>query len=282
MNTPGTIDRDEIGTLALTVLVGVAAAGLPFLIAFVRVLGVGLRTKTEGATGVVVVSGKRLVEDRPDRDYRARLETAARVAAVSSGRILILAGRIGAASITEALAGGRMLRKLPGGLGPCIMLEQTSHDTLTNLLPLPRRDLWDTRHYRSIWTGEKLPRWHPLFPRVAMVRTSWGCRMKCSFCIVPHLCGGIHRTRPVQSGVDEIASLDVDHVYFCDDENFIDEPFAWALAEALDARGVKKRYFPWTRTTTVNRSPELLRRWREIGLDARSAPVALPRSSARA
>ena len=136
------------------------------------------------------------------------------------------------------------------------------------LLPLPRRDLWDGRHYRSIWTGEKLPRWHPLFPRVAMVRTSWGCRMKCSFCIVPHLCGGLHQTRPVEAVVEEIASLEADHVYFCDDENFIDESFAWALAEALAARGVKKRYFAWTRATTVNRSPELLRRWREIGLDA--------------
>jgi radical SAM superfamily enzyme YgiQ (UPF0313 family) len=135
-------------------------------------------------------------------------------------------------------------------------------------LPLPRRDLWDTRRYRSVWTAERLPRWHPLFPRVAMVRTSWGCRMKCSFCIVPHLCGGRHQPRPVASVVEEIASLDADHVYFCDDENFIDEAFAWELADALAARGVQKRYFAWTRASTVNRSPELLRRWREVGLDA--------------
>jgi radical SAM superfamily enzyme YgiQ (UPF0313 family) len=71
----------------------------------------------------------------------------------------------------------------------------------------------------------------------------------------------------VESVVDEIASLDADHVYFSDDENFIDENFAWELADALAARGVKKRYFAWTRATTVNRSPELLKRWREIGLD---------------
>ena len=31
---------------------------------------------------------------------------------------------------------------------------------------------------------------------------------------------------------------------------------------------MRKRYFAWTRSTTVNRSPELLRRWRAIGLDA--------------
>ncbi|WP_170164681.1 YdcF family protein [Thiocapsa rosea] len=133
MSTPGTIDRDEIGTFALTCLVGVAGLGLPFLVAFARVLAVGLRTKADGATGVVVVFGKRLVEDRPDRDYRARLETAARVAAVSSRRILILGGRTGGARITEAEAGEQMLRELPGDYELRIALEQTSHDTLTNL-----------------------------------------------------------------------------------------------------------------------------------------------------
>jgi len=135
-------------------------------------------------------------------------------------------------------------------------------------LPLPRRDLWNPRRYRSVWTGEHLPNWHPLYPPVSMVRTSWGCTMKCSFCIVPFLCAGKHQTRPIDSVVDEIASVPTDHIYFSDDENFIDEDFAWQLAEALEVRGVKKRYFAWTRSTTVNRSPDLLKRWREIGLDS--------------
>ena len=133
---------------------------------------------------------------------------------------------------------------------------------------MPRRDLWDARRYTSVWVCEDPARWHALFPPVAMVRTSFGCRMKCSFCVVPYLCGGRHLPRPVEAVVEEIAGLAADHVYFCDDENFIDEAFASELAEALAARGVRKRYFAWTRSTTVNRSPELLRRWREIGLDA--------------
>lgn len=133
MSTPGTVDRDEIGTFALTCLVGLAAIGLPFLAALARVLAVGLRTKTEDPTGVVVVFGKRLVDDRPDRDYRARLETAARVAAASNSRILILGGRTGTARITEAEAGKQLLRDIPGCEERRIVLEQTSRDTLTNL-----------------------------------------------------------------------------------------------------------------------------------------------------
>ncbi len=135
-------------------------------------------------------------------------------------------------------------------------------------LPLPRRDLWNPRDYWSVWASEQMPAWHSIFPSVAMVRTSWGCKMRCSFCVVPYLCGGQHMPRPVESVVDEIASLSAEHVYFSDDENFINEKFAWELAEALAARGVSKRYFAWARSTTVNHSPELMRRWREIGLDA--------------
>jgi radical SAM superfamily enzyme YgiQ (UPF0313 family) len=134
-------------------------------------------------------------------------------------------------------------------------------------LPLPRRDLWDIRDYTSAWLCEAAADWAAIFPPVAMVRTSFGCRMKCSFCIVPHLSGGRHMTRPVDAVVEEIATAPADHVYFADDENFIDEEFAFELADALAARGVRKRYFAWTRSTTVNRSPELLRRWREVGLD---------------
>ena len=92
--------------------------------------------------------------------------------------------------------------------------------------------------------------------------------MKCSFCIVPFLCAGKHQPRPVESVVDEIDAAPTNHIYFSDDENFIDEDFAWQLAEALATRQVKKRYFAWTRSTTVNRSPELLKMWRSIGLDS--------------
>jgi radical SAM superfamily enzyme YgiQ (UPF0313 family) len=134
-------------------------------------------------------------------------------------------------------------------------------------LPHPRRDLWNYLDYYSVWAAEEMPKYHTIYPPVAMVRTSWGCRMKCSFCIVPFLCGGRHLPRPLESIVDEIEDLKADHVYFSDDENFIDEEFAAGLAEAIEKRGIGKRYFAWARSTTVNRNPELFQNWRNIGLD---------------
>lgn len=92
--------------------------------------------------------------------------------------------------------------------------------------------------------------------------------MHCTFCIVPRMFNGQHRPRPAADVADEIAQLPTDHVYFCDDENFIDPAFAHELAGELEKRRVKKRYFAWTRATTVNRFPDLFERWRALGLDA--------------
>jgi uncharacterized SAM-binding protein YcdF (DUF218 family) len=82
----------------------------------------------------LLVPGKRLVDERPDRDFAERLRCAAGLAGLPNPRpILILGGLTGRARISEAAAGERYLRSLPGGSALLIRGEATSHDTLTNL-----------------------------------------------------------------------------------------------------------------------------------------------------
>jgi radical SAM superfamily enzyme YgiQ (UPF0313 family) len=174
-------------------------------------------------------------------------------------------------AIVEALSAGRDLLGIEQVLARDEIAAETGPpppfvDPAT--LPFPLRDLWPSGAYRCAWTAEEAEDWSPLYPPVTMMRSSWGCRMKCTFCVVPFLCEGEHRPRPVEQVVDELAGIATDHVYFCDDENFIDEDFAGRLAEAIERRGIRKRYFAWVRATSVNRSPELLALWRRIGLDA--------------
>lgn len=134
MTAASDIDWDFLGTFALTVMVGIAAAGLPFLITGLWVLAHGLRAQTNPADDLLVVFGKRLINDCPDADYRARLATAARIANGRPGHhIWILGGRTGYAKHTEAAAGEELLRTMPGGDSFRVTLEERSHDTLTNL-----------------------------------------------------------------------------------------------------------------------------------------------------
>lgn len=134
-------------------------------------------------------------------------------------------------------------------------------------IPIPRRDLWDYKRYQCIWPSREHPAWQTIFPPVALVRTSFGCMMDCSFCVVPNLCGRKHLPRPPEMIIKDLQSIKPDHVYFCDDETFINEKHAWEVARAIEESGIKKRYFAWARSTTVNKSPDLFRKWREIGLD---------------
>ena len=143
MHQAKTIDWDGIFTLALTILIGLVGFGLPFVMAAVWVMAIGLYTKTGPATDAMVVFGKRLVHDLPDADYRARLHTAVELAAARPGsRIIILGGRTGSARLTEAAAGERLIRGLGGTHELPITLEQASGDTLTNL-----------RNVRELLTG---------------------------------------------------------------------------------------------------------------------------------
>jgi hopanoid C-3 methylase len=174
--------------------------------------------------------------------------------------------------IVESVARGEAIRDIegvlvPGSIGESDVAAFPPFPDPASM-PSPRRDLWNPRNYYSVWAIEGAAPFQRLFVPASMVRTSFGCRMKCTFCIVPKLFNGRHHARPAAAVAQEIASVPNDHVYFCDDENFIDDAFANELAGELEKLGVKKRYFAWTRATTVNRFPDLFKRWRALGLDA--------------
>ncbi len=176
-------------------------------------------------------------------------------------------------AIVEATASNRGLGGLENVMvpGPDFRTEEAArmprYPDLT-AVPRPRRDLWDPRHYQCIWPVEHHLPGNTIFPEIALVRTSFGCLLECSFCVVPMISGRRHLTRDPEEVAEEIAALKQDHVYFCDDETFLNEGHARGLAEAIRQHGIKKRYFAWARSTTVNRRPELFRLWREVGLDA--------------
>lgn len=173
-------------------------------------------------------------------------------------------------SFIDAVVNGKDLNGIPGVIATGRHYQapnQWPQFPDPKALPVPRRDLWDYRDYYCVWTAEKMPRFHSVFPPVAMMRTSWGCKMRCTFCIVPHLSGGQHKPNSIERIVDEIEGVKADHIYFSDDENFLNPEFAMELAQAIERRGIKKRYFAWARATTILNNKELMEKWRDIGLD---------------
>ncbi len=133
-------------------------------------------------------------------------------------------------------------------------------------IPKPRRDLVDRSKYFIVWTSNTEKNLKTIFPRTATIRTSYGCPFNCSFCVVHHIMRGQYLQRTPEDVVDEIGKLQEEHIYFVDDENFINNDRMTKIATLLIERGIKKKYVSWARSDTIVRHPEVFKLWKQAGL----------------
>lgn len=133
-------------------------------------------------------------------------------------------------------------------------------------IPKPRRDLVDPQKYFCVWTGAHKEKMNTFYPPVATVRSSMGCPHRCNFCVVHYLANGKYRQRTPEDVVEEIANLEQNHIYFVDDEMFINAKRTRKIAELLKAKGINKKYISWARSDTICANKELFKIWHEVGL----------------
>jgi radical SAM superfamily enzyme YgiQ (UPF0313 family) len=102
---------------------------------------------------------------------------------------------------------------------------------------------------------------------LASMRTSKGCPYRCNFCALWKLAGGRYFRRAPEKVVEELAGIEEPFVFFADDESLVDAERMKRLTDLIRAAGIKKRYFLYGRSDTIARHPDLLERWREVGLE---------------
>lgn len=125
----------------------------------------------------------------------------------------------------------------------------------------PRYDLVD--RYRPHYTLENLNL--PL----ALVSSAVGCPYDCHFCCISPITGGHYLTASIDSVIRDIRLLDAVPVIRLVDANSFGNPAAaLKLAEAIATAGIDKQYFADVRADLVVRHPDLIKRWREVGLRA--------------
>ncbi|NII10885.1 YdcF family protein [Oleiagrimonas sp. C23AA] len=139
-------DADVLHALAVVMVALAASGGLVWLGYIVHVWQLAARSRLRPSrAGVVLVFGRRLVDDRPEADYRQRLRRCLRLMRAGTAvRVLLLGGASGG-RISEAQAGADWLRANQAPAAVPVTLEQASIDSLENL-----------RHARSL-LGEPLP-----------------------------------------------------------------------------------------------------------------------------
>ena len=125
--------------------------------------------------------------------------------------------------------------------------------------PFPSRNL--TKEYRKNYFSEwKKP--------LATIRTSQGCPFRCNFCALWKLNGGRYLTRKPEKIVEELSGISENSIFFADDESLIDTERMLKLAKLIKESGIEKKYFFYGRSDTIVRHPEVIERWKEIGLES--------------
>jgi radical SAM superfamily enzyme YgiQ (UPF0313 family) len=151
----------------------------------------------------------------------------------------------------------RIPRAATGGNG-IVVLSQSAQNIDLDALPFPRRDL--TAEYRNSYFSEWM---RPL----ASIRTSKGCHFRCQFCALWKVTGGRYFVRKPEYIVEELGTIKEKYVFFSDDESLLDTKRMETLADLIRKEGIKKRYFLYGRSDTISKHPELIEKWKEIGLE---------------
>jgi uncharacterized SAM-binding protein YcdF (DUF218 family) len=121
-----------VPSLLVSAGVALGGLGLPVLYRLRQVIRESGRADPEPADAILVL-GRVLVDDRPSRIFRARLDHAASLwRSAIAPRIVVTGGLTGRATRTEAEAGGEHLADL--GVPPdAVLLEDRARHTLENL-----------------------------------------------------------------------------------------------------------------------------------------------------
>ncbi len=121
---------------------------------------------------------------------------------------------------------------------------------------LPARDL--LRHRRKYYIGQLDP--------CASIEFSRGCPWDCTFCSAWTFYGRSYRVKSPECAAEELAQIREPGIFIVDDVAFIQAEHGMALADAIEKRGIKKRYYIETRGDVLLRNKEVFQRWTRLGL----------------
>jgi len=123
--------------------------------------------------------------------------------------------------------------------------------------PIPDRSL--TERYREKY-------FYVFHDRVALLKTAFGCPYRCKFCFCRAITNGRYVERPLEEVFAELEQIEEKEIYIVDDDFLVSRTRLERFIEEHHRRGLKKSYLIYGRADFIARNPDLITRFREIGL----------------
>lgn len=164
--------------------------------------------------------------------------------------------------LMEAFASGRDLSDVPGlaflrGEEGVFSPRRPMIKDLS-ATPIPDREFAERYRERYFYKNHR---------PVTMVETTRGCPYRCSFCSVWKFYEGRYRSRDAERVVAELETVRSKSVFFSDDNFLHNVRRAERIRDLVVARGIDKRFGFQARTDTIAENPEIIAKWKEVGLD---------------
>ena len=128
-----------------------------------------------------------------------------------------------------------------------------------DLLPMAARSLTQTYRERQLYYRGS---WRP----TDSIISSRGCPFRCNFCGLWKVHRGRYRCRKPGHVADELQLITDPFVNFVDDNTLDNVRNADALATVIKERGIRKTFELYSRADTVVGHPDLVAKWRDVGM----------------
>ncbi|MEW6271251.1 MAG: hopanoid C-3 methylase HpnR [Thermodesulfobacteriota bacterium] len=164
-------------------------------------------------------------------------------------------GEAVAPQVVETFASGGDLRAIPGVVTPA------GRGPEPLLVPRPEKHVplrGALRRRRKYFIGELDP--------CASIELTRGCPWDCNFCSAWTFYGRSYRKFAPEAAGEDLASIREPNVFIVDDVAFIRPEHGMAIADEVERRGVRKRYYLETRADVLLRNREVFARWTRLGL----------------
>ena len=102
----------------------------------------------------------------------------------------------------------------------------------------------------------------------ALIKTSYGCPFNCSFCFCKQITDGAYYTRDLDSVFEELEHIEQDEIYIVDDDFLYDVERINGFIDGLRSRGINKKYLIYGRADFIAENQDLMKRFKEVGLQA--------------
>lgn len=113
------------------------------------------------------------------------------------------------------------------------------------------------------------PRYYYMFHSpCALIKTSFGCPYNCSFCFCKEITGGTYFTRELEDVVEELVAIPEKEIYIVDDDFLFNTTRLREFLRLLKERGIEKNFLVYGRADFVAANEDILRDFKEQGLQA--------------